>query len=356
MYRMPVSRFLHAFPVTVADLFDSLRILMVRCRRYGQQPRGFKVWEMTSFLFVAVFFAPCIAHSQDRRYRPPRLENGQPDLQGVWDHSNATPLTRLDGFETLVISGEQAAAIDKIIRGVLVEHEGPNDPDIELANRRVEPIRGQWRSSIVVDPPDGKLPGVPTFNAWLAAVMENRFNTTDGPEQRDVAERCISDLAVQAPILYNPVANLHQIVQTKDVVVFHSEAMHDTRIIRLNARHAPAAVTSWLGDSIGWWEGDTLAVETRYFTPSDTGRAAPFAAYRVSPQATVTERFNRVSPTQLDYSFTVDDPVNYTRPWSGETQFKRSAERMFEYACHEGNRSLEYILKAARLKDGTLPP
>jgi len=96
-------------------------------------------------------------------------------------------------------------------------------------------------------------------------------------------------------------------------------------------------------------------VETKNFTLSDTGRRAPFVSHRVSPQATVTERFTLVSANQLDYSFTVDDPVNYTRPWSGESQFTRSDERLYEYACHEGNRSLLYILQGARMKEGTLP-
>jgi hypothetical protein len=296
-----------------------------------------------------------LAHAKEKSYRPHRLANGQPDLQGMWDHSNATPLARLDGFETLVITREQAAAIDKIIRGALVERAGPNDPDLDIVDRRLEPVRGQWRSSIVIDPPDGKLPGTPAFNAWNATVMKNLASAMDGPEQRDSAERCITDLSAQPPILYNPVANLHRIVQAEGNVVIHAEAMHDTRIIRLNAIHVPAAVTSWLGDSTGRWEGDTLVVETKHFTPTDTGRVAPFASYRVSPQATVTERFTLVSANQLDYSFTVDDPVNYTRPWSGETQFMRSDERLYEYACHEGNRSLLYILQGARMKEGALP-
>jgi hypothetical protein len=147
---------------------------------------------------------------------------------------------------------------------------------------------------------------------------------------------------------------MHQIVQTKDTIVFFTEVMHDARIIRLHATHAPAAVTSWLGDSIGWWEGDTLVVETKNFTSSDTGRAVPFVVYYVSPQTTVTERFTQVSDVELNYVFTVDDPLYYTRPWTGETHFMRNNDQMFEYSCHEGNYSLTYILQGARVRERLL--
>jgi len=123
------------------------------------------------------------------------------------------------------------------------------------------------------------------------------------------------------------------------------------RIIRLNVQHAPAAVTSWSGDSIGWWEGNTLVVQTKYFTPSDIGRVAAGITFLVSPSATVTERITRASAAELDYVFTVDDPSQYTRPWTGETHFMRSSDRLFESACHEGNYSLGFILQGGRAHD-----
>jgi hypothetical protein len=308
----------------------------------------------SSFMFLAV--AVCIASlsfAKDQPYRAPRLSNGQPNFEGVWDDSNSTPLTRLpEGFSSLVISPEQVTLLDKSVRGFF-EQPGPNDPAIQWNIRKVERIRGEWRSSILVDSADGQLPGTQAFNDWLAGLGAQIFAAMDGPEQRPTAERCLVDTPSGPPIVPNPGMNLRQIIQTDNAIVIHSEVLHDARVIRLNAKHGPAAITSWLGDSIGWWEGDTLVVETKYFTPSDPGRAVPFAVFRVSPQATVTERFTRVSAQQLDYSFTVDDPVNYTRPWRGETQFMRSQDQMFEDACHEGNYSLPYILQGARVKDGT---
>jgi hypothetical protein len=291
-----------------------------------------------------------VASAAEKPYHAPRLSNGQPDFEGIWDHSNATPLVRLDTFKTLKITADEAMAIGKALHA-FVHDPGPNDPDGELSLRKVEPIRGEWRSSIVSDPDAGKLPGTADFETWDRAAIKNVFGAFDGPEQRPNSERCLGDPSAQPPILHNPGMNLHQIIQTKNTIVFHSETMHEARIIRLNSSHVPAAVTSWLGDSIAWWEGETLVVETKYFAPTDTGRQAPFVSYRLSAQANVIERFTRISATQLDYAFTVTDPVNYTRPWSGETQFLRSSDRMFEYACHEGNYSLGYGLLGERVKE-----
>ena len=216
------------------------------------------------------------------------------------------------------------------------------------------PIRGELRSSIIIDPPDGRIPGTPAFKEWQVQARAAVVNALDGPEQRPTSERCLGNPAAQPPNLYNPGTNLRQIVQTKDAVVIVSEVMHFARIVRLNARHAPAAVTSWSGDSIGWWEGDTLVVETRYFTPSDIGRVAgppPGITFLVSPGATVTERITRVSDDELNYVFTVDDPAHYTRPWTGETHFMRTDDRLFEYACHEANYSMRFILQGGRARD-----
>ena len=133
------------------------------------------------------------------------------------------------------------------------------------------------------------------------ASVANVLNAMDGPEQRPASERCLGNPASQPPNLHNPGTNLHQILQTDDTVVFVAEWMNEARIIRLNSRHAPSAVTSWSGDSIGWWEGDTLVVETKYFTASDPGRVAGGLNFRVSPATTVVERITRVSADELNY-------------------------------------------------------
>jgi hypothetical protein len=293
----------------------------------------------------------CAASAATAAYRPPRLEDGQPDLQGTWDHIDATPLERPGGYTTLAITAEQAAAIERHLVEVTEDRSTPTEPTEYFNERHMLPIRGEFRSSIVTDPPDGRIPGTPGFKAWQIKTRAAVVNALDGPEQRPTSERCLGNPAAQPPNLYNPGTNLHHIVQTKDAVVFLAEVMGYVRIIRLNVPHAPAAVTSWSGDSIGWWEGDTLVVETKHFTPSDIGRVAAGITFLVSPGATVTERITRVSVAELNYVFTVDDPSQYTRPWTGETHFMRSNDRLLESACHEGNYSLRFILQGGRAHD-----
>lgn len=291
------------------------------------------------------------AFAGDTTYRAPRLADGRPDLQGLWDHTDATPLERPTGVDTLVITAAQAAAIEHSMNVVYESRAFPTEPTEYFNERRIQPIRGVLHSSIIVDPADGRIPGTPLFKQWEAKARASVVNAMDGPEQRPTSERCLGNPAAQPPNLYNPGTNLHQIVQTQDAVVFIAEWMNDARVIRLNSKHRPAAVTSWSGDSIGWWEGDTLVVETKHFTPSDTGRLATGITFMVSPQATVIERITRVASDELNYVFTVEDPAYYARPWKGETHFMGTTDRLLEYACHEANYSLTFILQGARVRD-----
>lgn len=293
----------------------------------------------------------CAASAAVAAYRPPQLEDGHPDLQGVWDHVNATPLERPPGVATLTITGEQADAIARALDQVAEDRSKPTEPTEYFNERRLLPIRGELHSSIIVDPPDGRIPGTAAFKQWQVLARHNVVSAFDGPEQRPTSERCLGNPASQPPNLFNPGTNLRQIVQTRDAVVIESEVLHFARIVRLNAKHAPAAVTSWSGDSIGWWERDTLVVETKHFTPSDSGRVASGITFLVSPGATVTERITRVAEDELSYVFTVDDPANYTQPWTGETHLMRKDENMLEYACNEANYSLRFILQGGRAHD-----
>jgi hypothetical protein len=255
----------------------------------------------------------------------------------------------------LIISEAQAKKLEQNLQAALDDPDAVDGPIGHSPDRRIEPIRGEYRSSIIVDPPTGTYPGTPLFDAWQAKTRFNTLNAADGPEQRPNSERCLGHPNAQPPIVALH-SYPHQIVQTADSVLMVSELLHQARVIRLNSAHGPSTVTSWLGDSIGQWEGDTLVVETKYFTPSDTGRIGPRINFRVSPNTVVTERFTRVSVDQLDYSFTVVDPLFYTQPWTGESHFMRSHEPMFEDSCHEGNRSLVYVLQGARVKEGSWPP
>jgi hypothetical protein len=138
-----------------------------------------------------------------------------------------------------------------------------------------------------------------------------------------------------------------QIVQTRDEVAILSEINHEVRIVRLGARHLPLALRPWMGDSIGHWEGETLVVETVGFHPEEGFRAQ----FLISPDARVTERFTRLSPSQILYAFEVDDPANYTAVWKGEAPLDADAGPIYEFACHEGDRDLEEFLAAARRRD-----
>jgi hypothetical protein len=295
--------------------------------------------------------------AEEKAYRPPRGPDGKPDLQGMWMHSTGTPLERPKSVKTLVISPVQAREIEISMVAVGEDRTIPTEPTEYFNERHIERIHGELHSSMIVDPADGHIPGTALFNERAPPMRANSINSSnDGPEQRPTSERCLGNPASQPPILWVPGNNLHKIVQTPDTIMFMSETMNDARVIRIRAKHAPAVVTSWLGDSIGWWEGDTLVVETKYFTPSDTARMAPFITFIVSPQTTVTERFTRVARNEINYVFTVGDPLYYTRPWTGETHFLSTDEHMLEYACHEGNYSLVHILEGARVRDGQYPP
>jgi len=302
-------------------------------------------------LAVAAALSVLTAPSAAAEYRPPRLEDGHPDLQGVWDFVNATPLERPPGIATLTITPEQAADIDRALEQVAEDRSLPAENTDYFNHRRLLPIRGELHSSIIVDPPDGRIPGTAAFKQWQVQARANVIDALDGPEQRPTSERCLGNPASQPPNLFNPGTNLRQIVQTRDAVLIESEVMHFARVVRLNAQHSPAAVTSWSGDSIGWWEGDTLLVETKHFTPSDNGRVTAGITFLVSPDATVTERITRVAEDELSYVFTIDDPAHYTQPWTGETNLMRKNENLLEYACHEANYSLRFILQGGRARD-----
>ena len=173
-----------------------------------------------------------------------------------------------------------------------------------------------------------------------------RVGNFDGPERRPLGERCLVGFGSTSgppmlPVLYN---NHYQIVQTKDEVAIVIEMVHDTRIVRLNGKRQPSHVRPWMGDSVGRWEGDTLVVETANFRPDQAFRGA-------TEDLKVTERFTRVSPTQILYRFELDDPATFTQKVKGEIALNASKEQVYEYACHEGNYSLSNILSGARFQE-----
>jgi hypothetical protein len=287
-------------------------------------------------------------------YHPARLEDGQIDMQGVWNLSNLTPLERLPGFDSLVISREQASAIEERIAGMRRKQATGTAAEAFDEEQAVEPIDGEWHSSVLVEPNDGRIPGNAAFQdeaARFRARITIGGTGGDGPEERPPAERCLSSPASTPPMLHVPSLNLHQIVQTPDAVLIQSEWNRDARIVRMNARHNPAALASWLGDSIGWWDGDTLVVETRHFAAASRLRSTGGVYFLVSPATVVTERFTRTADDELRYEFTVADPTWYTTTWSGRNRLRRSRELIFEFACHEGNYAVQFILQGFRAQE-----
>jgi hypothetical protein len=173
------------------------------------------------------------------------------------------------------------------------------------------------------------------------------MSPSDNPESRALGERCLlsfgnSSGPVMTPGLYN---NMYQIVQTRDAVVINVEMVHDNRIVRLNTKqHLPASVRPWMGDSIGWWEGETLVVETTNYHPEQSFRGS-------TEHLNVTERNNPVGHGRMHYAFSVEDPTVFAQPWGGEYEFSRIKGQVYEYACHEGNYGRVGILEGARAED-----
>lgn len=320
----------------------------------------------------------------------PRTVDGHPDLQGTYDLATMTPVERPP-----VYSGRATIPLDEARRleaAAAARTERSLRPD--SGNRAAPPvggdgstgaaggvggynafwidrgdaftvIDGQARTSIVVDPPTGRVPALTAAARQRQASRANQPTSDqaensggdvgldaapgayDDPERRPLAERCLLGFGSTSgpPALPNYFYNnLHQIVQTKDTVMILTEMNHDVRVVRMNGTHAPAGIRNWLGDAIGWWEGDTLVVETTNFTDKTRFRGS-------TTSLKVTERFSRIDPKTLLYRFTVEDPQTWSQPWTGEYTWPATDDLVYEYACHEANYALGNILRGARQRE-----
>ena len=318
----------------------------------------------------------------------PRTPDGHPDFQGNWSNATITPLERLRPNTPLVLTEEAAQLDEKNTAAALEAREAPSDPNrgappvggevrkspnaeptyLELLWRAgggavggynsfwVDPgdkvlrVDGQPRSSIIIDPPNGRVPAYTAdAQARLAkagAARRAAGTEFDHPELRPLGERCITSFGNNAgpPMLPNYFYNNnYTIVQSKDTVVLLTEMVHDARVVRLNGTHPPAGMRKWFGDSIGRWEGDTLVIETTSFNPA---QAVTF--YGASPDMKVTERLVRTGERTILYQFRIEDPATFAEPWGGELPFNKMDELLYEYACHEGNYALSNVLSGAR--------
>jgi hypothetical protein len=325
----------------------------------------------------------------------PRTPDGHPDLQGTYDLATMTPLERLPG-DPPFLTKEKAEALERAEAARRAKDNLPSPPDrppppvggdtsppksffeaLEKAgggavggyNRfwlnqgsSYTEVGGQIRTSIIVDPPDGRLPSyneaahrrIAAARASPTSSAQERQDGTaqppgahDNPEQRPLSERCLLGFGSTSgpPALPDYFYNdLHQIVQTPDTIMILTEMVHDARIVRMNARHLPKSIRRWMGDSVGHWDGDTLVIDTTNFNDKTRFRGS-------TENLHVIERLTRVDDKALLYRFTVEDPDTWDRPWTGEYIWPETSKPIYEYACHEGNYALGNVLRGARRQE-----
>jgi hypothetical protein len=291
----------------------------------------------------------------------PRTPDGHPDFEGIWTNATITPLERpaaLAGKPTL--TDAEAAALEKMAAKDLADVDGKSEHPLLVAagsngtggynvlfidrGNEFARVDGVKRTSLIVDPPDGKVPAL-TAEARQRNIAAARTNNYDSVKNRPPAERCLVGFGSTSgppmlPVLYN---NNYQIVQTPDRMMILVEMVHDARMVRIGGTHAAPNVRQWLGDSIGHWEGDTLVVDTTNFTDKNRFHGS-------GENLHVIERFTRDGSTIL-YRATIDDPTTFMRRWTLEFPFVAAEGPIYEYACHEGNYALTDILKGARQAD-----
>jgi hypothetical protein len=316
----------------------------------------------------------------------PRMKDGHPDLQGTYDIATLTPIERQAG-SPLVLTDEEAKKLERDVAARKNYQARPIEADRTAppvggdgsqgaagnvggynsfwidSGSQYSVVDGRKRASILIDPPDGRVPQLTPEARQRVARNLNRPTSDqtareddpgfegngayDDPERRPLGERCLMGFGSTSgpPVLPNYFYNnLHQIVQTADTVMILTEMVHDARIVRMNAEHLPTTVRKWMGDSVGRWDGDTLVVDTTNFTDKTRFRGS-------TPNLHIVERFTRVDARNLLYRFTIEDPETWTRAWTGEYTWPATDELLYEYACHEGNYALGNILRGARVKE-----
>jgi hypothetical protein len=318
------------------------------------------LWLISFAVGTALAGGPLWAGQKTSGWKMPRTADGHPDLQGFWTNDTYTPLERPDEAKgKAVFTPEEAKAFLKSRLDRLIA-QSRTDIHYDDALWQAENYAKQpdLRTSLVTDPPDGKLPPITeAAKAALAARQKARASVgaADSAQARTLAERCIAWGNVGPPMIpptYN--ANF-QVLQSNDNVVIRHEMMHDVRLVELSSRARPAsAVQQLAGLARGRWEGDTLVVDTTNFTNNTNFRGSPQNTRQdifTSATLHVVERFTLVDQDTMRYQFTVEDPSVWTKSWSGEMPIRRFEGPIYEYACHEGNYGLPNILRAARVQE-----
>jgi hypothetical protein len=281
----------------------------------------------------------------------------RPNLEGLWNSGTATALERPRELkDKAFFTREEAAEWER--QFVLSNEEPP--PEVaaksrgtgtyntvyrEFGTRTVKTLR----TSIVIDPPDGRIPPLTAAAAEISRKIADRQRAPEGPEDLGLQDQCLAFETAGPPMLPYSYNSNYQIVQTRNAVLVHVEMNHDARIIYLDGRsHLPQSLRRWMGDSIGRWDGNTLVVDTTNFTDGGGFYGAAGGNFAWDRNLHLTERFSLLDPETLLYQFDVDDPTAFTRPWKGELTMARSTQPIYEYACHEGNYSLVNLLRGYR--------
>ncbi|MEC7892888.1 MAG: hypothetical protein VX867_00400 [Pseudomonadota bacterium] len=320
-----------------------------------------KISSLILLLFLAI--SGQVNGQADSNYQAPRTPDGHPDLQGVWENNTITPVERPDVFgDKELLTDEDVTFIQQRIGEIMAAGEdalfggGVLEAVFSGEINSYDPTTGnydsQWmaertvhrRTSQITDPPNGKYP--PRTEAAVAAARDLRewraSHPADSWTDRPLGERCLS---FGAPRLGSGYNSYWQIVQSRDTVVIYQEMAHDARIIPIIEQpHAPASVKLWHGDSRGWWEGDTLVIETTNY--SDASGSSPQTDRKVN-----VERITRISDNALQYQLTSSDPGQFTSPYTREIIFDHTPDKIYEYACHEGNYGMYNILSGHRAEE-----
>jgi len=310
-----------------------------------------------SMLAVLALASPAFTQAS-KKWTPPRTPDGHPDLQGIWSNATVTPLERPAEFAGKAVLSDQEAAefVQETVQRTNADRRDGSGTDADVGraynnfwyDRGTKTIQTH-RTSLIIDPPDGRIPALTAEaqSRQAARAERRRLHPADGPEDRGLSERCLNWNTAGPPMLPGAYNNNYQIVQTPDTVVIFNEMIHDARIIPLDGRpHLPGGIRQWLGDSRGHWEGDTLVIETTNFTGKTAFRGS-------TENMRLVEKFRRVDPDTLLYEFTVDDPAAFTKPWTAQVPSVRTDGPIFEYACHEGNYAMTGMLSSARAEEKT---
>jgi hypothetical protein len=291
-----------------------------------------------------------------KTWTPARTPDGQPDLQGFWTNSTYTPFERPNGVTKEFYSPEEVVHLEKEAAERETEQTTPGTiADVHYdftqfgLDRNQSKFASNVRTSMIIDPPNGKLPPVNAEGqnraAERAAQRKKMGANTDAVQNLPVGTRCIVMAGSGPPMMPTGYNSNYQIVQAAGYVMILTEMIHDARIIPLDGReHAPHNIRQWIGDSRGHWEGDTLVIETTNFNDKNPFRGA-------SQNMKVTERLTRVDADNIDYRFTVEDPATWDVPWTAQLPMKKSVGPIFEHACHEGNYGVANTLAGARAED-----